>query len=1283
MSDAPPQRFAHLHQHTAYSLLDGAARIKDLVAWVKQVSPGDAALAMTDHGNMHGAVEFSKVATAAGVKPIIGFEAYMTAGSRFEKRRPEGRLDGGYFHLTLLAKNMAGYRNLCRLSSRAYLEGFYMKPRIDFELLEEHHEGVIALSGCLGAQLPRTILDVGPEAGDAVLQRYLALFGDDYFLELQDHGLAEQQRLNPVLRDLAQRHGVALVATNDGHYVRKEDARAHEALLAIQTKTVLSDPDRFRFPCDEFYVKTPEEMARAIPERDYPSALANTMVVADRCTLELPIGSRRVYQMPELPLPPGRTLAEQLRVQTYAGLGRRYPERVTDALWRAYLASADGAPVAPTLPVDEAHLRLARHAERGRRPKRDAEPYDRYEAPHLDAFAAAWADREATELLRRAEFELGVIVAMGFPDYFLIVADFIGWAKDHGIAVGPGRGSGAGSIVAYALRITNIDPLAYGLLFERFLNPDRVSLPDFDIDFSDVRRGEVIDYVRRTYGDDKVAHIATFGTMASRAAIKDAARVMEASFTDADKVSKLIPLVFGRSVPIKTALEEIPELRELYAAGAQPYVDVAMSLEGLTRHASVHAAGVIIAREAVTELAPVFRTGDGPIVCQYDMGSVEDLGFIKMDFLGLRTLSLIEAAVRIVKAAHGVALDPDAFSPDDPATYELLARGDAAGVFQFESPGMVDTLRKLKPRRIQDLIAVSALYRPGPMENIPTYIRRHHGQEQVTFDEFPAAEALLTPILAETYGIPVYQEQIMQIAQAVAGYTLGEADLLRRAMGKKKVSEMEQQRAIFERGALGRGIPADEANRIFDLLEKFANYGFNKSHSAAYGVLSFQTAYLKAHYPVAFAAALLTVERGDSDKVAQYVADARHLGVEVLPPDINTSNGDFTPDGGVVRFGLYGVKNVGDAAVDHVVRERTQGGRFRDLFDFCRRVDTQLVNKRALESLVKAGAFDAVGDRATLLAHLETALRWGSAQREQANQGQFGLFGSDEVAPPTVGTVAPVHALELLRMEKEALGLYLSSHPMAQYPGLAESASCAVGEVDAWWRAQAAEGGPPPSRVALTGLLQSVVKRPTKKGGMMARFEIADTSGAREVVAFGRTFDEIAGLLEEDAPAVVVCEIGEDGEALRLIAERVVRWDRRAPGPELAILAFDLDGIAAHQLIELRSSLDAHPGRVPVELRVRTADGTVHYAADGVRVDRDGLPEVADACPWLRTALALDVRSWLEPRPRGPGRHGGHGGNGGNGGYGGNGGNGGAGRGGFGGAGGRGGDAPRPADVPF
>jgi len=1243
MPDAP-RTFAHLHQHTAYSLLDGAARIKDLIDWVRRVTPDDPVVAMTDHGNMHGAVEFYRTAVAAGVKPILGFEAYVTAGSRFERKRPSSRLDGGYFHLTLLAKNMTGYRNLAKLNSRAWLEGFYMKPRVDHELLAEHAEGVIALSGCLGAQVPRTLLDVGEDAGDEVFRRYLDIFGDDFFVEIQDHGLEEQKRLNPMLRDLADRYGIGMVATNDGHYVQREDAKAHEALLAIQTKTTLSDPDRFRFPCDEFYVKTPEEMAAVVPESEYPSALANTMEVAARCDVQLPIGDARVYQMPELPIPEGRTLAEQLRVQSYRGLAQRYPDAIGDATWRHYLAvaqSGDGeaarsaARVDPkTATLDQVLLALARAGEAGRTPKVEGETFDRYVYPHLTALRATGEATERTlRILERVEYELGVIIAMGFPDYFLIVADFINWAKDQGIAVGPGRGSGAGSIVAYAIRITDIDPLEFDLLFERFLNPERISMPDFDVDFSDVRRGEVIEYVRRKYGEDKVAHIATFGTMASKAAIKDAARVTEASFAEADQVSKLVPIVFGRSVPIDRALDEVPELRELYDGGAKAYVDIARSLEGLTRHASVHAAGVIISRDPVQELAPVFRSGDGPIVCQYDMGSIEDLGFLKMDFLGLRTLSFIEAAVRIVEDTRGETLDPGAFPHDDAATFELLSRGEAAGVFQFESGGMVDTLKKLKPRRIQDLIAVSALYRPGPMENIPTYIRRHHGQEEVRYDDFPVSESLLRPILEETYGIPVYQEQIMQIAQAVAGYSLGEADLLRRAMGKKKVSEMERQRKIFEEGAAAKEIPAAEANRIFDLLEKFANYGFNKSHSAAYGELSFQTAYLKAHYPVEFAAALLTVERANSDKVAQYVADTRHLGIEVLPPDINESRGDFTPVGDVIRFGLYGVKNVGDAAVEHIVAERERGGAFQDLFDVCRRVDSALVNKRALEHLVKAGAFDALGERATLLANLESAMKWGAAQRESQAAGQMALFGAEELKPPALETGEELNDLDRLRFEKEALGLYISAHPMRSYPGLAEAASCPVDAIEAWLheqRAAGAEGGR--VKAVLSGILQNVAKRPTRKGTMMARFEIADESGSREVVAFSRVFDEIAGLLVEDAPAVLVAEVSEDGEAVRLVADRLIRWDQRGQVPELAVLRFDPREIGDHQLLELRALLDEASGATPVQLRFPSARGLVHWTAEGVRVDTARLTELEAHCPWLRTSVTVDRTRLLADR---------------------------------------------------
>jgi DNA polymerase-3 subunit alpha len=1276
------KRFAHLHQHTAYSLLDGAARISELVRWVKEVSPDDPAVAITDHGNMHGAVEFYKACVAEGVKPILGIEAYVAPGSRFEKRRGSAKLDGGYYHLTLLARDFEGYQNLCRLSSRSYLEGFYMKPRVDLELLCEHSRGVIALSGCLGAQIPRAILDIGPEEGERLFKEHLDIFGENFFVEIQDHGLEEQKRLNPVLRELADRYGVGMVATNDGHYVRREDARAHDVLLAIQTKEMVASEDRMRFPCDEFYVKTPEEMAAAVPESEYPGAISNTNAIADMVTCELPIGKRRVYQMPEIRVPEGMTLADQLRVQTYRGAMQRYAS-LTEDVMRAYLAEAaddEGTRAAlaslpqgttpETAPLDDVLLALARAGELCRLSDEELAGEDGaalrrrggYVYTHLeglrarlpDAGSRPGEDADAYTVLSRCEYELAVIISMGFADYYLIVADFINWAKGQGISVGPGRGSGAGSIVAYCIGITNIDPLRFGLLFERFLNPERISMPDFDIDFSDVRRGEVIDYVREKYGDDRVAHIATFGTMASRAAIKDAARVLDVPFAESDRVSKLVPVVMGRSVKIDDALRDVPELRELYEQGARSYIDVARALEGLTRHASVHAAGVVIARDRVTDLAPVFRAGDGPIVVQYDMSSVEELGFIKMDFLGLRTLSFIEAAVRIVKESRGLDLDPDSFPQDDPKVFEMLSQGDAAGVFQFEGAGMVDTLRKLKPRRIEDLIAVNSLYRPGPMENIPVYIRRHHGLEEVDYSDFPRSRHLLAPILDETYGIPVYQEQVMQIVQAVAGYTLGQADIMRRAMGKKKADEMERQRAVFREGAAKNGIDRAEADRIFDLLERFASYGFNKSHAAAYVLLSYQTAYLKAHYPVEFAAALLTVERGDSDKVAQYVSDARHMGVEVLPPDINLSRADFTPDGDVVRFGLYGIKNVGEAAVDHVLAERQRGGPFKDLFDFCARVDTALVNKRAVEFLVKAGAFDhvalgagpgevidrgaALRARAALLANVDVAVKWGAAKREQAAGGQLGLFGDAEMLPPALQAPGEYSELEMLRHEKEALGIYLSAHPMASYPGLAEAATCSVADVDAHLADARAQGHGGRVRVALAGLVQNVVKRPTRKGTMMARFEIADETASREVLAFGRSYDEVAPLLEEDAPVVLVAEVSEDGDATRLVAERVVRWDKRgeagAAVPEVAVVSFELGGVAEHQLLELRSALDELGGRTPVRLEVATDDGRYLYQVDGASVDASRLEELRATCPWLRATLTVDKHALIAHRPR-------------------------------------------------
>lgn len=1671
-----PSQFAHLHQHTAYSLLDGAARIKDLISWVKEVTPENPTIAITDHGNMHGVIEFYKTASSMEVKPIIGVEAYVTAGSRFEKKKGSSKIDGGYFHLTLLAKDFKGYQNLCKLTSKGWIEGFYSKPRVDHELLKEHSEGVIAMSGCLGAQIPRMLLDVDFATGEAMLQNYLEIYKDNFFIELQNHipenlqdaepklkELVEQQgKLNPMLKELANKYGLGMVATNDGHYVKKEDAKAHEALLAIQTKTTLSDPKRFKFPCEEFYVKTPTEMAKAIPEAEYPSALANTMTVADMCNVELPIGNKKVYQMPEISIPEGRTLAEQLRVQTYEGLLQRY-RVITEEFYGNYLSCTQNQ---PTKSFGETLLEIARLGEKNRIPKAESDNFDTYQYPHLEQFKEnskkTGTDEEALGVLERAEYELGVIIAMGFPDYFLIVADFINWAKNQGIAVGPGRGSGAGSIVAYALGITNIDPLEFDLLFERFLNPERVSMPDFDIDFSDVRRGEVIDYVRRKYGDEKVAHIATFGTMASKAAIKDAARVLEAPYADADAAAKLIPVVFGRSTPIAKAMTEVKELKDLYDGVAKEFMDVAMTLEGLTRHASVHAAGVIIARKPIQELAPVFKSSD-VTVCQYDMSSIEDLGFLKMDFLGLRTLSLIEAAVKIVKESREIELNPDEFPANDPETMALLGQGKAAGVFQFEGGGMVDTLKRLKPNHIEDLIAVSALYRPGPMENIPTYIRRHHGTEKVQYKEFPNAERFLKPILEKTYGIPVYQEQIMQIAQAVAGYSLGEADLLRRClsgstqvidtktgklttlkdiakkptkwqgcklfsldlnnqkittapitevhpngikgvwevitktnrkiratdnhlfytllgwqklkdfkvgdsialaktlpikntsnisedqikiaayligdgylptespsgsyfcntdltlitdfnecvenlfgkpapvdfqyrvnrkpvgyarvgfisnfnkwvdkylkralakdkeipswvyqlskeqlqlflgtlwstdgsfdtsightdytstsikliqqiqhlllrlgivalfnqknstyknkphvsyraqitgrddvikfyeliqpylsqakqakaevcyekilpkakqhskhsippqviiviaeakkvscmtwdeidravgakrgsmsgglnfqaeptrylsrhrvynfakafqderlesiakseifwdkiasieyigkeevfdlsiegthnfvandfivhncMGKKKVDEMEKQRVTFLKGSAKNNIPKDEAEGIFNLLEKFANYGFNRSHAAAYGALSYQTAYLKTHYPTEFTAALLTVERANSDKVAEYVTAAKSIAVSVLSPDINESGSDFTPVGQVVRFGLYGIKNVGDSAVEHILSERRKEGKFKSLHEFCQRVDGKIINKRAVEHLIKAGAFDDFDERHIMLANYEAALKWGSAQREQSQGGQLGLFAVEEVQPPTLIPAETLGKLELLKMEKDALGLYISDHPMNSYPGLVDSASCKLEDLEEWYKTNAVKGK---ARALLAGIMQNVVKRSTKSGKMMARFELTDTNSSRELLVFSRVYEEVVTKLAEDVPVVVVIEISPEGEgSWRFVVEKLIRWDTKADLPEIAIIEFALAEASNENLEKLRSHIDGSLGVTPLHLKVTTPEGIHTIETNNLRISANDLTTLEESFSWLKSKVAIDRSSLLKTR---------------------------------------------------
>ncbi|MBB5235611.1 DNA polymerase III subunit alpha [Deinococcus budaensis] len=1293
-------RFAHLHQHTQYSLLDGAAKLKDLLKWVKEVTPNDPACAMTDHGNMHGAVHFYNYAQAAGVKPILGYEAYVVPGQGTRRdKKPGVSGEKGIFHLTLLARDFEGYQNLCRLSSRGYTEGYYYKPRIDHELLQEHHKGVIAFSGCLGSEVQQLLLQGREDDAKQRLLWYRDLFGENYFIEIQDHGLPEQRKNNPILKAWAQELGIGMVATNDGHYVKKTDATAHETLLAIQTKATLADENRFKFPCDEFYVKGLDEMQAALPVSEWgEEPFDNTAHIASICNVDLPVGKKRVYQMPALPIPEGRTMAEELRVHTYRGTVKRYPAHATESLLRDYaqrsleaLGAEDKAKVlsrvkgcdATTCDLETLLTLLAfMGSEWEARGKAAGEKYTKYPAlevmeaqaeagqlppyAHEDCRKARQGDSDtaieldptadgeettkahhthALVILRRAEYELSVINNMGFPDYFLIVADYINWAKDQGISVGPGRGSGAGSLVAYAIRITNLDPLEFELLFERFLNPDRISMPDFDIDFNDARRGEVIGYVQQKYGDDKVAQIATFGTMASKACLKDVARVMGLEYAKVDKVSKLIPIKFGKSYSLEQARDAVPDIQQMLAEDAQllEAYEFAQKLEGLTRHASVHAAGVVIGRDQLTDLVPVMRdtSGEG-MVCQYDMKAVEDIGLIKMDFLGLRTLSFLDEAKRIMRESQKIEIDFDAIPFDDARTYELMSRGDTKGVFQLEGAGIADASRRLKPRRLADIIALSALYRPGPMENIPTYVRRHHGVEEVDYvkDGFSNSAQWLEKILAETYGIPVYQEQIMQIASEVAGFSLGGADLLRRAMGKKDAQEMQRQRQIFVDGAEKNGVPQDEGNRLFDLLDAFANYGFNKSHSAAYGVITYQTAWLKANYPVEFMAALLTVERRDSDKVAEYVSDARKMDVRVLPPDINRSAADFAVQGEEILFGLYAIKGLGEAAVQKILEERQRAGEFRSLADFCSRLGNKVCNRKAMESLIKSGAFDRFGERRQLMESLEDAVEDAAGAAEinaRAQSGMSMMFGVDEVKKerPLRAGVDPYTDLQRLAIEKESLGLYISGHPLEQHEGLREAASCRISDLDAWFTTQNVAPGKRVKAV-LAGMIESVVKKPTKSGGMMARFILADESGQTELVAFSRAYDRIQEKLVNDTPALVIVELESEDGGLRAIAEEVVSVEQLGEVPKVMYVTIDLETASPDAVGEFQSVLDEHAGSMPTYLRLETPEQFVLYQLDHNMGSPDAIRALNSTFPWADAYLAYDqgtILSRFAPKP--------------------------------------------------
>ena len=1061
--------FVHLHVHSEYSLLDGAARVEDLPARAREL--GMHALALTDHGVMYGAIPFYKACLKHGIKPIIGCEAYVAAGSMNEKA---SRAEQPLYHLVLLAKNETGYRNLMHLVSMAHLHGFHYKPRIDFALLARHAEGLVCLSSCLAGEISRLLLQDKVEEARAAAARYRDLFGGDYYLELQDHGLPEQRRVMPKMIALARELGIPLAATNDVHYVSPEDHAVQDVLICIGTGKTLADPERFKMNTDQMYLKSPQEMARLFAH--VPEALENTVAIAGKCDLRLSFGQSILPAY--APLPEGMDSAALLRRLCEEGLVRRYGQT---PLWR-----------------DEDGLK---------------------------------------KLRERLDYELGVIEKMGYADYFLIVWDFIRYAHERKIATGPGRGSSAGSLVAYVLGITNVDPIKYRLLFERFLNPERISMPDIDIDFDDERRDEVIDYVVRKYGRDRVAQIITFGTMAARAAVRDVGRVMDLPYGTVDKAAKLIPGAPGMS--IDTALRLSPELRELCARQPEvaTLIDMARRVEGMPRHASTHAAGVVIAPEPLTRYVPLQEGTEAAPLTQYSMEHLEAIGLLKMDFLGLRTLSIIERTLRWIEERFGTRLDLDRLPDDDPLTYEMLGRGDTTGIFQLESAGMRRVLRELKPSNIEDIITVVALYRPGPMEFIPKYIDGKHGRIAVEYPH-PALE----PILSDTYGIIVYQEQIMQIASRMAGFSLAEADLLRRAVAKKNRETLDRERTHFVVGCIGQGYSAEDANRVYDMILRFADYGFPRAHAAAYGVLAYQTAYLKAHYPVEFMASMLTAVTGNQRKTAEYVDECRRMGIDVLPPDVNESGVSFTPVGGTepggsplrgIRFGLAAIKNVGTQAIESILRERADGP-YEDLADLCRRVDLRVCNKRVLEALIQAGALDTLpGHRAQLMAMLDEAVEKAAKWRKEKEDLQIHLFGLQEEVNWELDypEVRKYPLLEQLELERELLGLYISGHPLdscgERLSGLELDALHHCAEL------------PEDSEVLAAGMVLSTRTIVTRKGQLMAFAEFEDRVVKTEVVFFPEAWRLYGHLAEKGKVVVLRGRIRHQDEDFKLIAEKL------------------------------------------------------------------------------------------------------------------------------------------------
>jgi DNA polymerase III subunit alpha len=1130
-------QFVHLHVHTDYSLLDGACETSELLDEAsRQKMP---AVAITDHGNLFAAANFFYEASKRDVKPIIGCEVYIAKGSRHDRGEKTNGANGrdhgeaepgmrGTNHLVLLCESLEGYHNLIKLVSSGFLEGFYYKPRIDYDLLAKHSRGLIALSACLRGPVTEAVVEEKYHQASENAYRLRDIFGKgNFFLEIQDQGLEIEKSVNRELVRLAKETGIPLVVTNDCHYLHHEDAHAQEVLLCIQTGKTMSDAHRMKFATDQFYFKTAAEMAKVFSE--LPEAVSRTVDIASRCNVKV---ERIPNPFPEFKVPEGHTSTSYFEFVVREGFATRAP----------YLERLSQKGVL--------HCPLA-------------------------------------EYERRLTAEIEMIKKMRYEGYFLIVWDFIQYARAQDVPVGPGRGSAAGSLVSYALRITDVDPLQYNLLFERFLNPERVSMPDIDIDFCMRRRGELIEYVTQKYGRENVAQIITFGTMAAKAAVKDVGRAMDIPYSEVDRLAKLIPTTLG--IELKDALEDTPQLKSAISGDARlkDLMAVALRLEGLARHASTHAAGVVISPRPLTDVVPVHKTNRDEITTQYDMNALERIGLLKMDFLGLTTLTVLHDTVRMVAHNRGVKLDIDNLALDDSETYKLFARAETTAIFQFESHGMRDILRRYQPTRIEDLTALNALYRPGPIQGgmIDDFIKRKHGTTKVSY-ELPQ----LQDILEETYGVILYQEQVMQIANRLASFSLGEADILRRAMGKKKKEEMAAQRAKFMAGCAGNKVPEKKAERIFNLMEEFAGYGFNKSHSCAYALLAYQTAYLKTHYPVEFMAALLTSEAGNTEKTVKYINEARGMSISILPPDVNESDLYFTPVGESIRFGLAAIKNVGENTAKAIRESRLNQGEFTSLYDFCERIEARFLNKRVFESLTKSGAMDSLGPRESMLVSVDDALAALQRATRTRESGQHGLFGTAVAAAPVAFELleaAPWSEEERLASEYMVLGFYVSGHPLSKYASLLEELkTVSLDQV---------EGQRNGKEIAVAALIVGSRPMRSKKGARWAIFTIQDMTGVQELLAFPESFARLEQTLKPGAPLLLKVRVQVEEAGTRLSLQEARRLEEIEPPSacsEFRVRA-GLQTLSEDALDRLEDLFGKFAGPSPVVFELQAPDGSV------------------------------------------------------------------------------------------